>query len=116
MTNKTLKILSIIAIIYLVIPGYMIAQNPEKQVYVLNQLLDSAVTNNFNLKSALLSDDISYARISALAKNYQPEISALSSFSYWDWLMPNKAHLLGGDINTDMYVQVTASQLIYDWG
>ena len=114
--NRTHKIIFIILIIYLVLPGYMIAQNLERQIYTLNQLLDSAVANNFNIKSTLLNNDISYAKIDALAKNYQPEISASSNFSYYDWLMPSKAKILGGDVNTDMLVQITASQLIYDWG
>jgi len=110
------KILSALIFLYLVFPQLTKAQNTQKQVYDLNMLIDSAIANNYNLKAELLNDSISYTEIEVLAKNYQPKISTIGTFSYWDWLMPNKAKLLGGEVNTDMYIMLTASQLIYDWG
>ena len=81
----------------------------------LNQLLDSAVQRNYLLQSNEKQTAIKLAEIEILKTNYQPRVAASASFSYWNWLMPNKQKLLG-DANTDMYTDMTAYQTIYDWG
>jgi len=81
----------------------------------LNQLLDSAVQRNYLLQSNEKQTAIKLAEIEILKINYQPRVAASASFSYWNWLMPNKQKLLG-DANTDMYTDMTAYQTIYDWG
>lgn len=98
-----------------VIPLFAAAQQPANTAYTLTALTDSALTNNFNLKAQQLNDSLSYAEIAALAKNYLPKVTATGSYSYYDWLTPNKEKLLGGDVNTDMLIQIAAYQTIYDW-
>lgn len=97
------------------IPFFAAAQQAANTAYTLNALIDSALINNFTLKANQLNDSLSYAEIAALAKNYLPKVSVTGSYSYYYWLTPNKEKLLGGDVNTDMLIQVAAYQTIYDW-
>lgn len=110
-----LKTLIIIVCLLGLIPLLTEAQQTEKSVYTLNTLTDLALINNFNLKANQLNDSLSYAEIAALAKNDLPIITATGSYSYYDWLMPSKEKLLGGDVNTDVLIQIAAYQTIYDW-
>lgn len=81
----------------------------------LTQLLDSAIQNNYLLKLNEKNVTIKQAEIEILKTNYQPRITASANFSYWDWLMPNKAKILGNTL-TDMYTEFAVYQTIYDWG
>jgi len=83
--------------------------------FTLNQLLDSALQNNFTLKSAEKNKLIKNSEIEVLQTNYLPRVSASASFSYWKFLLPNKQKLLG-DALTDMYTDVTFYQPLYDFG
>lgn len=94
--------------------GYLFAQDIAKQL-TLNQLLDSALVNNYLLQSNEKTKLIKQAEIEILKTNYQPKINASASFSYWKFLLPNKQRLLG-DALTDMYTDITFYQTIYDWG
>lgn len=85
------------------------------QHYSLNQLLDSALQNNYLLKSAEKNKLIKQSEIEILHTNYLPNVSTSASFSYWKFLLPNKQRLLG-DVLTDMYTDVTFYQPIYDFG
>lgn len=81
----------------------------------LLRLLDSAVQNNYLLKSNEKNKMIKQKEIEILAINYLPKISTSASFSYWSWIMPNKQKMLG-DSKTDLYTDISVSQTIYDWG
>ena len=94
--------------------GSLFAQETVRSLS-LTQLLDSAVQRNYLLQSNEKQTVIKLAEIEILKTNYQPRVAASASFSYWNWLMPNKQKLLG-DANTDMYTDMTAYQTIYDWG
>lgn len=87
----------------------------QVQQYNLNQLLDSALQNNYMLKSASKNKLIKQSEIEILQTNYLPKVSASASFSYWKFLLPNKERLLGGTL-TDMYTDVSFYQPIYDFG
>lgn len=108
---KTIILVCALSLITLVVR----AQQPTKTVYTLTTLTDLALTNNYKLKANYLNDSLSYAEISALAKNKLPKITATGSYAYYDWLMPNKQNLLGGNVNTDMLIEFAAYQTIYDW-
>jgi len=81
----------------------------------LSRLLDSAVQNNYLLRSSEKNKAIKQAEIKILAINYLPKISTSASFSYWNWIMPNKQKMLGNS-KTDVYTDISVSQTIYDWG
>ncbi|NCA80080.1 MAG: TolC family protein, partial [Sphingobacteriia bacterium] len=88
----------------------------QQAVYELNQLIDSAISNNYLLKVNEKNILVKQAEIEQLRTNYQPRIATSASFSYWKFLLPNKEKLLGGNTLTDMYTDITAYQTIYDWG
>lgn len=113
---KYKKTITLIASFFFVLIGSMHAQPLQKRVYSLNAVIDSAIANNFKLKASMLNDSLTLKEIEIIARNYKPRITALASYSYWDWLMPNKAKLLGENVKTDMYIELSAYQLIYDWG
>jgi len=96
------------------ISGCLSAQETGYRL-TLNQLLDSALQNNYLLQANRKNTLIKQSDIEILNNNYLPKVSASANFSYWYWLMPNKQKLLG-DANTDMYTDLTALQTIYDWG
>ena len=81
----------------------------------LNQLLDSALQNNYTLKSAEKNKLIKQSEIEVLQTNYLPRVSTSASFSYWKFLLPNKQKLLG-DALTDMYTDISFYQPLYDFG
>jgi len=101
-------------IVFLLIMGNLYAQENTVE-FTLNQLLDSALQNNFTLKSAEKNKLIKNSEIEVLQTNYLPRVSASASFSYWKFLLPNKQKLLG-DALTDMYTDVSFYQSIYDFG
>jgi len=101
-------------IVFLLIMGNLYAQENTVE-FTLNQLLDSALQNNFTLKSAEKNKLIKNSEIEVLQTNYLPRVSASASFSYWKFLLPNKQKLLG-DALTDMYTDVTFYQPLYDFG
>lgn len=72
----------------------------------LTQLLDSAVQGNYLLQSNEKQTAIKLAEIEILKTNYQPHIAASANLSYWKWLMPNKAKLLGNTL-TDVYTDIS---------
>ena len=71
------------------------------QHYNLEQFLDSALQNNYLLKSTEKNKLIKQSEIEILQTNYLPRVSTSASFSYWKFLLPNKQRLLG-DALTDM--------------
>jgi outer membrane protein TolC len=85
------------------------------QNFSLNQLLDSALQNNYLLQSNKLNTNIKQTEIDKLKINYLPIVGASASFSYWNFLLPNKERLLG-DNKTDFYNDITVYQTIYDFG
>lgn len=94
--------------------GGLFAQESSPQL-TLTQLLDSAVQHNYLLQANEKQTAIKQAEIEILQTNYQPRISASANFSYWKWLMPNKAKILGNTL-TDVYTDFSVYQTIYDWG
>ncbi|MDZ7742165.1 MAG: TolC family protein [Bacteroidota bacterium] len=88
-------------------------QEPAK--LSLNQLIDSALQNNYLLQANKKNTLIKQAEIEILKTNYQPKISASASFSFWKFLLPNKERLLGNTL-TDFYTDVTFYQTVYNWG
>lgn len=83
--------------------------------YDLNQLLDSALQNNYLLQANEKNTLIKQAEIEILRTNYQPEISTSLTASFWKFLLPNKQRLLGNSL-TDVYTDITFHQTLYDWG
>jgi len=90
----------------------LLAQQPP---FSLNQLLDSAVQNNYLIKSNEKNRLIKQSEIEILRNEYLPVVDASASFSVWKFLLPNKQKLLGNTL-TDMYTDITVSKTIYDWG
>lgn len=100
--------------LFLIIAVSLYAQETLPRL-TLTQLLDSAVQRNYLLQSNEKQTAIKQAEIEILKVNYQPRISASANYSYWKWLMPNKAKILGNTL-TDVYTDFSAYQTIYDWG
>jgi len=94
---------------------YTLSAQVKDSRFNLDQLLESALQNNYLLQANEQNTLISQAEIEILKTNYQPVISTSASFSYWKFLLPNKERLLGGSL-TDMYTDITLYQTIYDWG
>jgi len=90
------------------------AQQPVP-TFSLVQLLDSAVQQNYMLQSNEKQTAIKKTEIELLKINYLPRFTASANLSYWKWLMPNKAKILGNTLS-DVYTDLTAYQTIYDWG
>ena len=107
------KIFWLVGLIWLA-AGSLFAQETVRRLS-LNQLLDSAVQRNYLLQSNEKQTAIKLSEIEILKINYQPRIAASASFSYWKWLLPNKAKILGNTL-TDVYTDISAYQTIYDWG
>jgi outer membrane protein TolC len=105
---------SILCLIMLLATARLFAQ-VNTNTLSLDQLLDSAVQNNYLLQANDKNTLIKQAEIEILKTNYQPTISTSASFSYWKFLLPNKQRLLG-DALSDMYTDVSFYQTIYDWG
>ncbi len=101
--------------IILIVGFLFIDTSSYAQSFSLNQLLDSALQNNYTLKSAEKNKLIKQSEIEILQTNYLPRVSTSASFSYWKFLLPNKQRLLG-DALTDMYTDVSFYQPIYDFG
>jgi len=94
---------------------FILNQSSFAQSFSLNQLLDSALQNNYALKSTEKNKLIKQSEIEILKTNYLPKVSTTASFSYWKFLMPNKQKLLG-DALTDMYTDISVYQPLYDFG
>jgi outer membrane protein len=94
---------------------FFIALQAKSQEFNLNQLLDSAIQNNYLLKSTEKHKLIKQSELEILQTDYLPKVSASASFSYWKFLMPNKEKLLGS-AQTDMYTDISVYQTIYDFG
>ncbi|MFP4369292.1 MAG: TolC family protein [Candidatus Kapaibacterium sp.] len=101
--------------IILLVGLFFINLSSYAQSFSLNQLLDSALQNNYSLKSAEKNKLIKQSEIEVLQTNYLPRVSTSASFSYWNFLLPNKQKLLG-DALTDMYTDVSFYQPLYDFG
>lgn len=93
---------------------FFISQQSIAQVYSLNKLLDSALQKNHLLLSTEKNKLIKQSEIEILQTNYLPKVSTSASFSYWKFLTPNKQKFLG-DALTDMYIDVSFYQPIYDF-
>lgn len=94
--------------------GSVLAQKVNTE-YTLQQLLKSALQNNYLLQANTKSTKIKQAEIEILKNNYQPQISTSTNISSWKFLMPNKQRLLG-DALTDVYTDISVRQTIYDGG
>lgn len=94
---------------------FFIHMSSFAQIYSLNQLLDSALQNNYLLQYNKLNTNIKQTDIEKLKINYLPVVGTSASFSYWKFLPPNKQKLLG-DATTDFYTDITVYQTIYDFG
>lgn len=92
----------------------LVAQEKVRE-FSLTQLLDSAVQRNYLLQANAKETAIKQAEIEILKTNFQPQISASASFSFWKFLLPNKERLLGNTL-TDFYNDISVTQTIYDWG
>lgn len=88
---------------------------PQATTLSLNQLLDSALQNNYLLQANEKNKFIKLADIEILKTDYQPQISSSASFSFWKFLLPNKQRTLG-DALTDMFTDISIYQTVYDWG
>jgi outer membrane protein len=107
MKNRTFWLIGII----LVVANSINAQTKQN----LTQLIDSALQNNYLLKASQQQTKLKATDIEILTTNFLPKIGTSASFSFWNWLMPNKQKLLGNSL-TDFYTDITAYQTIYDWG
>jgi len=85
------------------------------QIFSLNQLLDNALENNYLLQSNKINSSIKQTDIEKLKINFLPVIGTSATFSYWNFLLPNKERLLG-DNKTDFYNDITLYQKLYDFG
>ena len=94
---------------------FILNQSSFAQNFSLNQILDSALQNNYVLKSTEKNKLIKQSEIEILRTNYLPKVNTTASFSYWKFLMPNKQKLLG-DALTDMYTDISVYQPLYDFG
>ena len=94
--------------------GLTNAQEPVREL-TMSELIDSALQHNYLLQSNEKQTAIKLAEIEILNTNYLPHIAASANFSYWKWLMPNKAKILGNTLS-DVYTDISAYQTIYDWG
>jgi outer membrane protein TolC len=90
------------------------AQEPVRELAMRN-LIDSALQRNYLLQANEKQTAIKQSEIELLKINYQPRIAASANVSYWKWLMPNKAKILGNTLS-DVYTDISAYQTIYDWG
>lgn len=81
----------------------------------LKQMIDTALSNNNNLKSVEKNGMLQKADLEILRTEYLPMVRMSALFSYWDWLTPNKKRLIGNS-STDMYTKFSVVQKIYDWG
>lgn len=85
------------------------------QNFSLNRLLNSALENNYLLQSNKINTSIKQTDIEKLKINFLPILGTSATFSYWNFLLPNKERLLG-DNKTDLYNDVTLYQKLYDFG
>ncbi|MEX2427282.1 MAG: TolC family protein, partial [Bacteroidales bacterium] len=69
---------------------YTLSAQVTDSRFNLDQLLESALKNNYLLQANEQNTLISQAEIEILKTNYQPVISTSASFSYWKFLLPNK--------------------------
>jgi outer membrane protein len=113
-TSKLIKLIPLFILFFFLAGSNLYSQKGEIE-YSLNQLLDSALQNNYLLHANKKNALIKKTEIEILKTNYQPKISTSASFSYWKFLLPNKQRTLG-DALTDMYTDISVYQTIYDWG
>ena len=107
------KLLPFLAL-FIIYAGNLPAQENALQ-FSLNQLIDSALQRNYLLQANEKQTAIKQSEIELLKINYQPRIATSANVSYWKWLMPNKAKILGNTLS-DVYTDISAYQTIYDWG
>jgi outer membrane protein len=113
-TCKLIKLIPLFILFFFLAESNLYSQKGEIE-YSLNQLLDSALQNNYLLHANKKNELIKQTEIEILKTNYQPKLSTSASFSYWKFLLPNKQRTLG-DALTDMYTDISVYQTIYDWG
>lgn len=54
-------------------------------------------------------------RLDQLNSQYYPQLFFNTSFTRWDWVLPNKKIFLGNSLN-DLYAEFTVQQLLYNGG
>lgn len=113
--SKFYMIKKLLFILLIWLPVGLLRAQEVNQIFTLDELIGSALGNNFLLKATDKERLIKASEIEILKTNYQPKVTTGASFSYWKFLLPNKQRLLG-DALTDMYTDVTVHQTLYDWG
>ncbi|MFI3293493.1 MAG: TolC family protein [Rikenellaceae bacterium] len=108
------RLLFFIAVLFLANNIAEAAENKPRG-YSLRELIDSAIENNFEINANRLNDEMTLNDVQQIARKWQPEFNTGATYSYWSWLQPSKEKMLGGG-NTDMLIEVSAYQLLYDWG
>lgn len=112
--NTILFLLSLIS--YFPIQAQVLKSiNDENKKYSLKELIDKAIKCNYAIQSNQLNDSLTIKDLKYIGRNYLPKFSSQTNVSYWNWLQPNKQKMLG-EGNTDALVELSAYQLLYDWG
>ncbi|MCU0473717.1 MAG: hypothetical protein MUC93_10185 [Bacteroidales bacterium] len=88
------------------------AQEPVRELAMRN-LIDSALQRNYLLQANEKQTAIKQSEIELLKINYQPRIAASANVSYWKWLMPNKAKILGNTLS-DVYTGIFGTQFFLE--
>lgn len=107
-----MKNVSMLLLFFLLVPWGWSNPGSEK-LDTLDALIGLALNNSPLLKAGSNRLAATEADLSFVKKNHLPDISVMTSFSYWDWLMPNKQKILGDSLS-DVYSELSIRQLLYD--
>ena len=107
---------SIIAIGLLISINFLYSQE-EKSVKTLT--LSEAVSTAFQqhpiLKSSEYLVDAARFKVQQVKSGYFPQLIFNTSYTRWDWILPNKRIFLGNSLD-DIYAEFSLQQLIYSGG
>jgi len=107
---------SIIAIGLLISINFLYSQE-EKSVKTLT--LGEAVSTAFQqhpiLKSSEYLVDAARFKVQQVKSGYFPQLIFNTSYTRWDWILPNKRIFLGNSLD-DIYAEFSLQQLIYSGG
>jgi len=81
----------------------------------MEQAIGFALQQHPVLKASTYLTQAAEYRLDQVRSAFYPQISFNTSFTRWDWVLPNKRILLGNSLN-DLFAEFAAQQLLYNGG
>jgi len=108
-------ILTILGAMLLAAYGVSAQQATTQNTLSLRESVDMALNIHPLLKASDQTLRAAEFRVDQVTSGYYPQLYFNTSFTRWDWVLPNKRILLGNSLN-DLFAEFAVQQLLYNGG